>query len=128
MVLGNVKKYVEDFIGEEVKRAVITVPAYFNEAQKKATKEAGEIAGLEFIRILNEPTAAAIAYGYNINNNLNDKKNILVFDLGEGTYDVSILQLEKNKFSVLSINGDTHLGGDDFDNKLVQYCMKLFKN
>ena len=128
MVLGNVKKYVEDFIGKEVKRVVITVPAYFNEAQKKATKEAGEIAGLEVIRILNEPTAAAIAYGFGINNELNEKKNILVFDLGGGTYDVSILKIEKNKFSVLSINGDTHLGGDDFDNKLVEYCMKLFKD
>ena len=105
MVLGNVKKYVEDFIGkevkrvvitgEEVKKVVITVPAYFNEAQKKATKEAGEIAGLDVIRILNEPTAAAIAYGFGINNKLNEKKNILVFDLGGGTYDVSILQLEK---------------------------------
>ena len=128
MVLGYVKKYAEDFVGEEVKKVVITVPAYFNEAQKKATKEAGEIAGLEVIRILNEPTAAAIAYGFDINNKLNEKKNILVFDLGGGTYDVSILQLEKNKFNVLSINGDTHLGGDDFDNKLVEYCMKLFKD
>ena len=95
MVLGHVKKYVEDFIGKEVKKVVITVPAYFNEAQKKATKEAGEIAGLEVIRILNEPTAAAIAYGFGINNELNEKKNILVFDLGGGTYDVSILQLKK---------------------------------
>ena len=128
MVLGYVKNYVEDFIGKEVRKVVITVPAYFNEAQKKATKEAGEIAGLEVIRILNEPTAAAIAYGFGINNELNEKKNILVFDLGGGTYDVSILQLEKNKFNVLSINGDTHLGGDDFDNKLVEYCMKLFKD
>ncbi len=127
MVLGYVKNYAEDYIGKEIKKAVITVPAYFNEAQKKATKEAGEIAGLEVIRILNEPTAAAIAYGFGIYKYLNEKKNILVFDLGGGTYDVSILQLEKNKFTVLSINGDTHLGGDDFDNKLVEYCIQLFK-
>jgi molecular chaperone DnaK (HSP70) len=128
MILKHVKKYVEDYIRKEVKKAVITVPAYFNESQIKATKEAGEIAGLDVIRILNEPTAAAIAYGFGINNELNEKKNILVFDLGGGTYEVSILQLKKNKFSVLSINGDTHLGGDDFDNKLVEYCIKLFKN
>ena len=128
MILGDVKKYAEDFIGKEIKKAVITVPAYFNESQKRATKEAGEIAGLEVIRLLNEPTAAAIAYGYGINNSLNEKKNILVFDLGGGTYDVSILQLEKNKFTVLSINGDTHLGGEDFDNKLVEYLIKKFKD
>ena len=128
MILGHVKNYVEDFLGKEVNKVVITVPAYFNEAQKRATKEAGEIAGFNVIRILNEPTAAAIAYGYNINKNLNEKKNILVFDLGGGTYDISILQLEKNKFTVLSINGDTHLGGEDFDNKLVEFCIKLFKD
>ena len=128
MILGHVKNYAEEYIGTKIKKAVITVPAYFNEAQKKATKEAGEIAGLEVIRILNEPTAAAIAYEYGINKYLNEKKNILVFDLGGGTYDISILQLEKNKFTVLSINGDTHLGGDDFDNTLVQYCIQLFKN
>jgi len=128
MILGHVKKYSEDFVGKKINKAVITVPAYFNEAQKKATKEAGEIAGLEVIRILNEPTAAAIGYGYNINKKIDGKKNILVFDLGGGTYDVSILQLEKNKFSVLSINGDSHLGGEDFDNKLVEFCVELFKN
>jgi L1 cell adhesion molecule like protein len=128
MILGYVKKYSEEFVGKKINKAVITVPAYFNEAQKKATKEAGEIAGLEVIRILNEPTAAAIAYGYNINKKLDGKKNILVFDLGGGTYDVSILQIEKNKFIVLSINGDSHLGGEDFDKKLVEFCVKLFKD
>ena len=128
MILGHVKKYSEDFVGKKINKAVITVPAYFNEAQKKATKEAGEIAGLKVIRILNEPTAAAIGYGYNMNKKIDGKKNILVFDLGGGTYDVSILQLEKNKFSVLSINGDSHLGGEDFDNKLVEFCVELFKN
>ena len=128
MILKHVKKYSEEFLGKKVNKAVISVPAYFNESQKKATKVAGEIAGLNVIRIINEPTAGAIAYGYGINNKLNDeKKNILVFDLGGGTYDISILKLEKNKFTVLSINGDTHLGGEDFDNKLLDFCVEHFK-
>ena len=128
MILKHVKKYSEEFLGKKVNKAVISVPAYFNESQKKATKVAGEIAGLNVVRIINEPTAGAIAYGYGINNKLNDeKKNILVFDLGGGTYDISILKLEKNKFTVLSINGDTHLGGEDFDNKLLDFCVEEFK-
>ena len=127
MILKHVKKYSEEFLGKKVNKAVISVPAYFNESQKKATKVAGEIAGLNVIRIINEPTAGAIAYGYGINNKINEKKNILVFDLGGGTYDISILKLEKNKFTVLSINGDTHLGGEDFDNKLLDFCVEQFK-
>ena len=127
MILKHVKKYSEEFLGKKVNKAVISVPAYFNESQKKATKVAGEIAGLNVIRIINEPTAGAIAYGYGINNKINEKKNILVFDLGGGTYDISILKLEKNKFTVLSINGDTHLGGEDFDNKLLDFCVEEFK-
>ena len=107
------------------KNAVITVPAYFNEGQRKATKEAGEIAGLNVVRIINEPTAAALAYGFN--NQFDDVKTILVFDLGGGTFDVSILKLEKSEFKVLSINGNTHLGGEDFDNRLVKYCADKFE-
>ena len=123
MVLADLKNTAEDYLGEKVKDAVITVPAYFNAYQKKATKEAGEIAGLNVLRIINEPTAAAIAYGYNHNEN----KIILVFDLGGGTYDVSILKIDNKKFQVLSINGDTHLGGEDFDNLLVEYFANKFK-
>ena len=125
MILLYLKNSAEDFVGKKVTDAVITVPAYFNEEQKKATKEAGIIAGLNVLRLINEPTAAAIAYG--LNNHFNDTKNILVFDLGGGTFDVSVLHLEKSKFTVLSINGDTHLGGEDFDNKLLEYCAKEFE-
>ena len=124
MVLSDLKKTAEDYLGEEVKDAVITVPAYFNAYQKKATKEAGEIAGLNVLKIINEPTAAAIAYGFNNNEN---NKIILVFDLGGGTYDVSILKIQNNKFQVLAINGNTHLGGEDFDNELVKYYAKEFE-
>ncbi len=101
-ILSYLKKAAEDFVGKKVTDAVITVPAYFNEEQKKATKEAGIIAGLNVLRLINEPTAAAVAYG--LNNHFNDTKNILVFDLGGGTFDVSVLHLEKSKFTVLSIN------------------------
>ena len=125
MILSDLKKSAEDFVGKKLKNAVITVPAYFNEGQRKATKEAGEIAGLNVVRIINEPTAAALAYGFN--NSFDDVKNILVFDLGGGTFDVSILRLEKSEFKVLSINGNTHLGGEDFDNKLVQFCAQQFE-
>ena len=124
MVLSYLKQTAEDYLGQEVKDAVITVPAYFNAYQKKATKEAGEIAGLNVLRIINEPTAAAIAYGFNNNEN---NKIILVFDLGGGTYDVSILKIQNNKFQVLAINGNTHLGGEDFDNELVKHYAKLFE-
>ncbi|MBC7777767.1 MAG: molecular chaperone DnaK, partial [Phycisphaerae bacterium] len=123
MVLQKMKKVAEDYLGETVTEAVITVPAYFNDAQRKATKDAGEIAGLNVIRVLPEPTAAALAYG------LDKKKNekILVFDLGGGTFDVSCLDVGDGVFEVLSINGNTHLGGDDFDEELINYLAEEFR-
>jgi molecular chaperone DnaK len=122
-ILEDLKKTAEDYLGEKVTEAVITVPAYFNDAQRKATKDAGEIAGLKVMRVLPEPTAAALAYG------LDKKKNekILVFDLGGGTFDVSVLDVGDGVFEVLSINGDTHLGGDDFDQVLINYLADEFK-
>ncbi len=124
MILQKLKKAAEDYLGEEVKEAVITVPAYFNDAQRQATKEAGEIAGLKVARIVNEPTAAALAYGI-------DKKNkdskIAVFDLGGGTFDISILELGGGLFEVLSTNGDTHLGGDDFDQAIINWLADEFQ-
>ncbi len=122
-ILADLKKTAEDYLGEKVTEAVITVPAYFNDAQRKATKDAGEIAGLNVLRVLPEPTAAALAYG------LDRKKNekILVFDLGGGTFDVSILDVGDGVFEVLSINGDTHLGGDDFDEVLINYIAEEFR-
>jgi molecular chaperone DnaK len=124
MVLQKMKKTAEDFLGHEVTEAVITVPAYFNDAQRQATKEAGEIAGLTVKRIINEPTAAALAYGL-------DKKNqdskIVVFDLGGGTFDVSVLELGDGVFEVKSTNGDTHLGGDDFDKCIMDWLADEFK-
>src|SRR4051812_33686851 len=122
-VLGDLKKTAEDYLGEKVTEAVITVPAYFNDAQRKATKDAGEIAGLKVLRVLPEPTAAALAYG------LDKKKNekILVFDLGGGTFDVSCLDVGDGVFEVLSINGNTHLGGDDFDEELIKYLAEEFR-
>jgi len=124
MVLGYMKKIAEAYLGEEVTSAVITVPAYFNDAQRQATKDAGVISGLSVKRIINEPTAAAIAYGL-------DKKggeqNILVFDLGGGTFDVTALTIDNGVFEVLATNGDTHLGGEDFDQRVMQYFVKLFK-
>ena len=125
MILQKMKKTAEDYIGQEVTRAVITVPAYFNDAQRQATKEAGEIAGLKVERIVNEPTAAALAYGL-------DKKdkdmNIVVFDCGGGTHDVSVLNLGDGVFEVKSTDGDTHLGGDDFDQKIIEWLVQEFKN
>lgn len=125
MVLQKMKKTAEDYLGTEVSEAVITVPAYFNDAQRQATKEAGEIAGLAVKRIINEPTAAALAYGL-------DKKSIdqkiVVFDLGGGTHDVSILELGDGVFEVLSTDGDTHLGGDDFDQAIIDWLVDEFKN
>jgi len=124
MVLTKMKETAEAFLGKKVKNAVVTVPAYFNDAQRQATKDAGVIAGLNVARIINEPTAAAIAYGL-------DKKgkeqNILVFDLGGGTFDVSILTIDNGVFEVISTNGDTHLGGEDFDQRIIEYFMKLIK-
>jgi molecular chaperone DnaK len=111
-VLRKMKKTAEDYLGHEVTQAVITVPAYFNDSQRQATKDAGTISGLNVVRILNEPTAAAIAYGLD---KKNGEKNILVFDLGGGTFDVSILTIDNGVFEVISTSGDTHLGGEDFD-------------
>ena len=116
MVLQKMKKTAEDYLGQSVTEAVITVPAYFNDAQRQATKEAGEIAGLTVKRIVNEPTAAALAYG--LDKSQSDKK-IAVFDLGGGTFDISILELGDGVFEVKSTNGDTHLGGDDFDHVII---------
>jgi len=125
MILQKMKKTAEDYLGQEVTEAVITVPAYFNDAQRQATKEAGEIAGLKVRRIINEPTAAALAYGL-------DKKSIdmkiVVFDLGGGTHDVSVLELGDGVFEVLSTDGDTHLGGDDFDHLIIDWLVSEFKN
>merc|ERR1712070_666023 len=125
MVLQKMKKIAEDYLGKEVKDAVITVPAYFNDAQRQATKDAGTIAGLNVLRIINEPTAAAIAYG--LDRQSDQERNILIFDLGGGTFDVSLLAIESGIFEVKATNGHTHLGGEDFDNKLVDYCMVDFK-
>jgi len=123
MILQYLKKAAEDYFGEEVKKAVITVPAYFNDSQRQATKDAGTIAGLEVVRILNEPTASALAYG------LDKKKNekIAVFDLGGGTFDISILEVGEGVFEVLAVNGDTHLGGDNFDQVLIDYVADEFQ-
>jgi molecular chaperone DnaK len=123
MILQKMKQTAEDYLGQTVERAVITVPAYFNDAQRQATKDAGKVAGLEVLRIINEPTAAALAYG------LDKKKEekIAVFDLGGGTYDISILELAEGVFEVKSTNGDTHLGGDDFDQRLIDWLVTEFK-
>ena len=123
MILQKMKQTAEDYLGEKITKAVITVPAYFNDSQRKATKDAGKIAGLEVLRIINEPTAAALAYG------LDKKKNekIAVYDLGGGTFDISILELGDGVFEVKSTNGDTHLGGDDFDKRLIDYLVAEFK-
>ncbi|HEY1085669.1 MAG TPA: molecular chaperone DnaK [Candidatus Saccharimonadales bacterium] len=124
MILSKIKADAEAFLGEKVSEAVITVPAYFDDSQRQATKDAGKIAGLEVKRIINEPTAAALAYG------LDSKKDekIAVFDLGGGTFDVSILELGDGVFEVRSTNGDTHLGGEDFDNRIVNHFLEVFKN
>ena len=122
MVLQKMKQTAEDYLGEKVTEAIVTVPAYFNDSQRQATKDAGRIAGLDVRRIINEPTAASLAYGL-------DKKadeKIAVFDLGGGTFDISILELGDGVFEVLSTNGDTHLGGDDFDQKLVDWLADTF--
>ena len=125
MILQKMKKTAEDYLGYDVKRAVITVPAYFGDAERTATIEAGEIAGLKVERIINEPTAAALAYGL-------DKKNkdakILVFDCGGGTHDVSVLEIGDGVFEVRSTDGDVHLGGDDFDNEIINWMVAEFKS
>ena len=124
MILQYLKGYAEEYLGEKVEKAVITVPAYFNDAQRQATKDAGRIAGLEVERIVNEPTAAALAYGLD---KVDHEEKILVFDLGGGTFDVSILELGDGVFDVLSTAGDNHLGGDDFDNKVIEFLVAEFK-
>ena len=125
IILQKMKKTAEDYLGAEVTDAVITVPAYFNDAQRQATKEAGEIAGLNVRRIVNEPTAAALAYG--LDKSDRDMK-IAVFDLGGGTFDISILELGDGVFEVRSTNGDTHLGGDDFDHVIIDWLADEFKS
>lgn len=124
MILQYIKKFADDYLGEPVTQAVITVPAYFNDAQRQATKDAGKIAGLEVARIINEPTASALAYG--LDKGKNDEK-VMVYDLGGGTFDVSILELGDGVFQVLSTNGDTHLGGDDFDQRVMNWMVDEFK-
>ena len=123
MILQKMRRTAEDYLGQEVSRAVITVPAYFNDAQRQATKDAGKIAGLEVLRIINEPTAAALAYGLD----KNAEEVIAVFDLGGGTYDISILELGDGVFEVKSTNGDTHLGGDDLDQRIIDWLVSEFK-
>jgi heat shock protein 1/8 len=125
MILQKMKEIAEAYLGKAVKDAVITCPAYFNDSQRQATKDAGSISGMNVLRIINEPTAAAIAYG--LDRQTDQEKNILIFDLGGGTFDVSLLSIEEGIFEVKATNGDTHLGGEDFDNKLVDYCMNDFK-
>src|SRR6188768_4297602 len=123
MILQKMKQTAEDYLGHTVEKAVITVPAYFNDAQRQATKDAGKIAGLDVVRIINEPTASALAYG------LDKKKEekVAVYDLGGGTYDISILELAEGVFEVKSTNGDTHLGGDDFDQRVIDWLADEFK-
>ena len=122
-ILAYMKKYAEDHLGQKVEKAVITVPAYFNDAQRQATKDAGQIAGLDVVRIISEPTAAALAYG----EETNDSKKILVYDLGGGTFDVSILDIGDGTFEVISTSGDSNLGGDDWDNAIVKYLLAEIK-
>ena len=124
MVLGKMKQIAEAYLGEKVTNAIITVPAYFNDSQRQSTKDAGLIAGLNVLRIINEPTAAAIAYGLDKLSEAG-RRHVLIFDLGGGTFDVSLLAIEKGFFEVIATNGDTHLGGEDFDNRLVEYCINV---
>jgi len=125
MILSKMKEIAESFVGQSITNAVITVPAYFNDAQRQATKDAGVIAGLNVLRIINEPTAAAIAYG--LDKKSSKERTILIYDLGGGTFDVSLLTIEDGVFEVKSTAGDTHLGGEDFDRRLVEYCIADFK-
>ena len=122
MILTKLKTDAESYLGEKVTQAVITVPAYFSNSQRQATKDAGKIAGLDVLRIINEPTAAALAYGMQDTN-----QKVMVYDLGGGTFDVSILDIGDGVFEVLSTNGDTHLGGDDFDERIMNYLIEEFK-
>jgi len=124
MILGKMREIAESFLGKSINNAVVTVPAYFNDAQRQATKDAGTISSLNVLRIINEPTAAAIAYGLD---KKGGEKNILVFDLGGGTFDVTVLTIDNGVFEVVATNGDTHLGGEDFDQRVMEYMMKIFK-
>jgi len=126
MILSYIKSYAESYLGEKVEKAVITVPAYFNDAQRQATKDAGRIAGLDVVRIINEPTASALAFG--MDKNTAKEQKVLVYDLGGGTFDVSILDIADGTFEVLSTAGDTKLGGDDFDNVIIFWLNDNFKN
>ncbi len=126
MILTKLKQDAEAYIGEKVTQAVITVPAYFSDSQRQATKDAGKIAGLEVLRIINEPTAAALAYGLDKGNSKGQK--VLIYDLGGGTFDVSILEIEDGVFEVLATSGDNMLGGDDFDKKIMDYIVSDFKS
>uniref|UniRef100_A0A8C6UZ71 Heat shock protein 70 n=1 Tax=Neogobius melanostomus TaxID=47308 RepID=A0A8C6UZ71_9GOBI len=125
MVLVKMKEVAEAYLGHKVSNAVITVPAYFNDSQRQATKDAGVIAGLNVLRIINEPTAAAIAYG--LDKGRSGERNVLIFDLGGGTFDVSILSIDDGVFEVKATAGDTHLGGEDFDNRMVNHFVEEFK-
>ena len=125
MVLAKLSKYAEEYAGLPVKDVVVTVPAYFNDSQRQATKSAGTIAGLIVVRIINEPTSAAIAYG--LDKRTSEERKVIVFDLGGGTLDVSLLLIEDGIFEVLATSGNSHLGGVDFDSRLVEYCIKDFE-
>jgi heat shock protein 1/8 len=125
IVLKKMREIAEAYLGTSVKNAVVTVPAYFNDSQRKATKDAGGIAGLNVMRIINEPTAAAIAYS--LDNAGIGRRNVLIFDLGGGTADVSLLTIGNDTFEVKAVAGDTHLGGEDFDNRMLMHFVKIFK-
>merc|ERR1712226_876845 len=125
MILTKMKEVAEAYLGKDVPSAVVTVPAYFNDSQRQATKDAGRIANINVLRIINEPTAAAIAYG--LDKSKDTERNVLIFDLGGGTFDVSLLTIDDGVFEVMATAGDTHLGGEDFDNKLVDHCKAEFK-
>merc|ERR1712050_546130 len=124
MVLVKMKEIAETYLGKTIKNAVVTVPAYFNDSQRQATKDAGTISGMKVQRIINEPTAAAIAYGMD---KTGGESNVLVFDLGGGTFDVTLLTIDNGVFEVLATNGDTHLGGEDFDQRVMAFFMKVFR-
>ncbi len=126
MILSHMKEIVESYLGMNVTYAVVTVPAYFNDAQRQSTKDAATIAGLQVLKIINEPTAAAIAYG--LNKRDDDLRNVLVYDLGGGTLDVSLLEYTNAGFAVLATSGNAHLGGEDFDKRLVDYFVKVYRN
>jgi molecular chaperone DnaK (HSP70) len=125
MVLLKMKETAESYLGTTIQNAVVTVPAYFNDSQRQATKDSGTISGMNVLRIINEPTAAAIAYG--LDKKVTGERNVLIFDLGGGTFDVSVLTIEEGIFEVKATAGDTHLGGEDFDNRLVNHFVQEFK-